>query len=289
MTASSREARRLGLATHWLTLNLLLLALVATFSLSYPIEELSRRLGDAFFRLRSHQQTSPTVAMVVIDDASLERYGRWPWPRAQLARLIVAVSRQRPASIGLDILVSESGDAAGDNDLAQAIGDAGNVILAAKLSNAPDRLWTDPLPLFRARAFGVGHVQAMTDPDGIARRVPLVEVSTDGPRWPLAVEMARVATGQPVRIDDSKLRLGKQHIWIEVMRGTGTVPDGVLTLLNFCSSIFGSSSLQMKLIHLFSQFPQPAFWRATGSTRSGARTCSLALAHPTWAIGFRRL
>src|SRR5215472_9897270 len=213
--ASSKETRRLGLATRWLALNLLLLALVATFSLSYPIEELSRRLGDAFFRLRGHQQTSLTVAMVVIDDASLERYGRWPWPRAQLARLIVAVSGQRPASIGLDILVSEAGDAAGDNVLAQAIGDAGNVILAAKLSNAPDRLWTDPLPLFRARAFGVGHVQAMTDPDGIARRVPLVEVSTDGPRWPLAVEMARVATGQPVRIDDSKLRLGKQHIWIE--------------------------------------------------------------------------
>src|SRR5215475_8080126 len=105
-------------ATHWLALNLLLLALVATFSLSYPIEELSRRLGDAFFRLRGHQQTSRTVAMVVIDDASLERYGRWPWPRAQLARLIVAVSGQRPASIGLDILVPEAGDAAGDNVLA---------------------------------------------------------------------------------------------------------------------------------------------------------------------------
>jgi len=208
----SSEARS---RTHWLALNLLLLALVATFSLSYPIEELSRRLGDAFFRLRGHQQTSPTVAMVVIDDSSLERYGRWPWPRAQLARLIVAVSEQRPASIGLDILVSESGDAAGDNLLAQAIGNARNVILAAKLSNAPDRLWTDPLPLFRARAFGVGHVQAMTDPDGIARRVPLVEVSTDGPRWPLAVEMAGVATGQPVRVDESELRLGKQHIWIE--------------------------------------------------------------------------
>ena len=215
MTPFFKETRRYGLATHWLVLNLVLLVLVATIGLTYPVEELSRRLGDAFFRLRAHQPTSSMVAVVVIDDSSLERYGRWPWPRPQLARLINAVSSQRPASIGLDILLSEPGDTFGDNALAEAIGNAGNAVLAAKLSSAPDRLWTDPLPLFRARAAAVGHVQAVTDPDGIARRVPLVEVSADGPRWPLAVEMARIGTSQPVQIDETKLKLGNRHTWIE--------------------------------------------------------------------------
>jgi signal transduction histidine kinase/CHASE2 domain-containing sensor protein len=215
MNSFSREVRKPALATSWLALNLLLLVLVAILSLTYPVEELSRRLGDAFFRLRGHQPTSSAVAMVVIDDDSLERYGRWPWPRAQLARLINAVSRERPASIGVDILLSESEGITDDNNLAQAIGDAGNVVLAAKLSSAPDRLWTDPLPLFRARAAGVGHVQAMMDPDGIGRRVPLLEVSADGPRWPLAVEIARVATGQPIRLDERVLRLGNKRIWFE--------------------------------------------------------------------------
>jgi signal transduction histidine kinase/CHASE2 domain-containing sensor protein len=215
MSSSFTDARKPTLATHWLVLNLLLLALVATASLTYPVEELGRRLGDACFRLRGHQPTSPMVAMVLIDDASLDRFGRWPWPRTQLAQLITAVSELRPTSIGLDILLSEPGDITGDNNLAQAIHGAGNVVLAAKLSNAPDRLWTDPLPPFRAQAAAVGHVQAMIDPDGIGRRVPLVEVSAQGPRWPLAVEMARIATAQPVRLAEHALMVGNRRSWIE--------------------------------------------------------------------------
>ena len=215
MNSSSTLAARPTLTTHWLTLNLLLLTLVAVLSLTYPVEELSHRLGDAFFRLRGHQPTSSAVAMVVIDDASLDRCGRWPWPRTQLARLISTVSQQRPKSIGLDILLSEPGDETGDNNLAQAIHDAGSVVLATKLSSAPEHLWTDPLPQFRAAAVGIGHVQAIMDPDGIGRRVPLVEVSADGPRWPLVVEMARVATGLTVDLDGHALRLGNRRIWVE--------------------------------------------------------------------------
>lgn len=215
MTSSLTEGRRPNLVSTWFALNLLLLALVAVLYLTYPVEELNRRLGDAFLRLRGHQATSTNVAMVLIDDTSLERYGRWPWPRRQLARLVDRVSTQHPSSIGLDILLAESGSVAGDDTLAQAIGNAGNVVLAAKLSSAPDRLWTDPLALFRARAAAVGHVQAAMDPDGIVRRVPLVEVSADGPRWPLAVEMARLTTGQPVHLGQDSIWLGNRRIWLE--------------------------------------------------------------------------
>jgi signal transduction histidine kinase len=215
MRSFSGGKRTPTLATNWLALNLLLLVLVALLSLTYPVEELTRRLGDAFFRMRGHQPTSKTVAVVVIDDASLAHYGRWPWPRNQLARLIKAVSEQRPTSIGLDILLTESGDVKGDQELAEAIREAGNVVLAAKLSSTPDGLWTYPLALFRAQAAGLGHVEAMMDPDGIGRRVPLVEVSADGPRWPLAVEMARLATGKPLRLDEHALWLGSRRIWVE--------------------------------------------------------------------------
>jgi len=48
---------------------------VGLLSLSYPVEELSRRTGDMYFRLRGSQGTSPHVAMILIDDASLERHG----------------------------------------------------------------------------------------------------------------------------------------------------------------------------------------------------------------------
>jgi len=213
--ALRRRSSRPALTANWLALNLLLLAVIAVLSLTYPMEELSRRLGDTFFRLRAHRPTSTKVAMVLIDDASLEHYGRWPWPRAQLARVVQGISRQQPAAIGLDILLSEPGDPNEDKQLEHAIRQAGKVVLAAKLSNAPDRLWTDPLPLFRAASAGVGHVQATMDADGIGRRVPLIELSADGPRWPLAVELARVATGQPVGVEDGSLWIGNRRIWIE--------------------------------------------------------------------------
>jgi CHASE2 domain-containing sensor protein/signal transduction histidine kinase len=224
MSSSSSDIRRSSLISSWLALNALLLFLVSVLSLTYPVEELSRRIGDSFFRLRGHQPTSTRVALVVIDDASLEQYGRWPWPRAKLARLVRAISSQRPTSIGLDILLSEPSQVSDDNDLAQAIGDAGNVVLAAKLSNSPDRLWTDPLPLLRARSAGVGHVQAVMDSDGIGRRAPLVEAGADGPRWPLAIEMARVATHQPLRLDGYSLCLGNRCLCVEgtSQQGQGT-------------------------------------------------------------------
>ena len=213
--SSSSPKRGPARTTNWLFLNLLLLMVIAILSLTYPVEELSRRLGDAFFRLHGHRGTSAAVALVLIDDASLEHYGRWPWPRTQLAWLIRGVSRQRPASIGLDILLSEPADTKSDSDLAQAIREAGNVVLATKLSSAADQFWAEPLPLFRDQAAGIGHVQAVMDPDGIARRVPLMEVSASGPLWPMAVEMARIAVGHPFKVDGNELKVGNKHVWVE--------------------------------------------------------------------------
>ena len=92
---------------RWLALSALIFALAAALSLTYPVEELSRRLGDFYFRLRGPQPTSQDVALVVIDDASISRYGRWPWSRILLARLVRAASAQGPLALGLDIILSQ--------------------------------------------------------------------------------------------------------------------------------------------------------------------------------------
>ena len=199
----------------WLVLNLLLLSLVAALSMTYPVEELSRRLGDIYFRLRRPLPTSSSVAIVLIDDLSLSRYGRWPWPRSLLARLVRATAAQRPGAIGLDILLSEAEDARDDDDLGKALQEAGNVVLAAKLSGSSQRLWVDPLPLFLANSAGVGHVQAVEDADGICRSVPVRELSAEGPRWALALEVSRVAKHVAVDQDSGGLWLGKDRVWVD--------------------------------------------------------------------------
>jgi len=198
---------------HWLLLNVLLLAVVGLLSLTYPVEELSRRTEDLYFRLRGSQGTSPHVVLILIDDASLERYGRWPWKRSLLAQVVRAASAEHPKVLGLDILLSETEDEANDRELAKALKDAGNTVLVAKISNSPQgRLWVEPLPLFAQNALAIGHAQAALGPDSICRSVPVRELSLEGPRWAFALEVARVASGNVLEDDGRELRIGQRKI-----------------------------------------------------------------------------
>src|SRR6266571_964292 len=198
---------------RWLLLNVLLLAVVGLLSPSYPVEELSRRTGDMYFRLRGNQGTSPHVALILIDDASLERHGRWPWKRSLLAQVVRAASAELPKALGLDILLSETEDETNDRELAKALKDAGNTVLVAKISNSPQgRLWVEPLPLFSRNAAAVGHAQATLGPDSICRSIPVREQSLEGPRWAFALEVARVATGAALEDDGRELRIGERKI-----------------------------------------------------------------------------
>lgn len=176
---------------RWLRLNVLLLGLVLALTMTSPVTTLNLKLSDLYFRMRPAQEVSSSVALVLIDDATLGHVGRWPWPRHQLARLIRAVTSQHPKAIGIDILLPEPEDPSDDDDLAAAIAAAPNVVLATKISGSPQsKLWSDPLPLFARAAKGVGHVQAIVDDDGLCRSIPAEEPSVDGPRPAFALKLA---------------------------------------------------------------------------------------------------
>jgi signal transduction histidine kinase/CHASE2 domain-containing sensor protein len=191
--SNSKKSARPITWGRWIRLTVVLVGLVFLVSWSFPVSTLSQKLNDFFFRVRRPLPTSRQVALVLIDDATLSQYGRWPWQRAQLAKLIDAVSRQQPKAIGLDVLLSEAEDEKNDAELARAIQSAPNVILAAKISTSPTgNLWIDPLPHFAQSAKGVGHVQAVIDFDGVCRSVPLDEPSADGMRPAFALKLAGV-------------------------------------------------------------------------------------------------
>ncbi len=198
---SNSEIRGTFSFRRWVRLNLLLLVLTGLISLSFPVVTMSHKLGDFYFRLRGSQPTSRNVALVMIDDSALAHYGRWPWPRRQLAQLIRAVGRFHPKAIGVDILLSEPEDEANDSTLEAAIAEAHNVVLPAKISDSRlGGLWMDPLPRFSRAAAAVGHVQAVVDYDGLCRGIPIAEPSAAGPRLAFAVAIVNVAkaeTGKP--------------------------------------------------------------------------------------------
>lgn len=212
-STTDRSNQKHSQMKRWLLLNVVLLSVVGLLSLSYPVEELTRRAGDVYFRLRGNQGTSPHVALILIDDASLDRYGRWPWKRSLLAQVVKAARAERPKALGLDILFSEAEDETNDRELARALKDAGNAVLVAKISNSPQgRLWVEPLPLFAQNAVAVGHAQAALGPDSICRSVPVREMSLEGPRWAFALEVARLARGTNLENDGDELRIGEQKI-----------------------------------------------------------------------------
>lgn len=62
---------------------------------------------DGYQALSPRERHSAPAVVVAVDDASLSRFGQWPWPRNLIAELIDRVAAARPAAIGVDILFSE--------------------------------------------------------------------------------------------------------------------------------------------------------------------------------------
>ncbi len=64
-------------------------------------------LFDSYQRLAPRVRKAQPVAIVEIDEASLKRFGQWPWPRNRLAELVDAINFLQPAAIGLDMYMPE--------------------------------------------------------------------------------------------------------------------------------------------------------------------------------------
>jgi adenylate cyclase len=79
------------------------LYLYPPFLLAY----LDQRVYDVLFRSAHRFQTSGRVVIVDLDERSLARFGRWPWPRVQLARLLQKIEALGAASVGIDMIFAE--------------------------------------------------------------------------------------------------------------------------------------------------------------------------------------
>ncbi|WP_353686095.1 adenylate/guanylate cyclase domain-containing protein [Thermodesulfovibrio sp. 3462-1] len=92
-----------------------------------PLEIIDMKIYDLFFHVRGREKPPENIVIAAIDEASLEKLGRWPWSRDKIARLIDKLSEYGVAVIAVDIIFSESEK--NDRLLAESISRAGNVIL----------------------------------------------------------------------------------------------------------------------------------------------------------------
>ena len=82
-------------------------------------EFLELKFYDLKFRFRGPQKPGPEIAIVGIDDASLEKVGRWPWSREDISRLFSRIKEMSPRVLALDIIFAEKEESAVVRSLAK--------------------------------------------------------------------------------------------------------------------------------------------------------------------------
>ena len=219
-------------------------------------DPVDRTLLDTQFRLIQREDPNNKIALISIDEKSLNRFARnniyWPWPREFYQVVTDYLAARGAEAIVFDILfdtpdfdrINVNGTAS-DNRFARAMNEAGNVVLALKttpgidsalnLSRSDslfDRIqiegsWPEiephnylnlPIPKFRQAAAGLGNTHIQGDPDGVIRKIRLFE-RTPGGR---AVPSLATSTYLMLQSDTTSLEWGERSLRI----GDARIPIG---------------------------------------------------------------
>ena len=175
------------------------LAVVAALTWQQPAAVIRLDLLAYDVLLPSHAPPANAPVVLAIDDESLTRLGRWPWPRSLHAQLIDKLHDAGVSTVGLTVLFTEPATAedAGDEALAQAMRRHGGVVLPMSPLQQINGAIKDGVPTaeLREAASRLGHVDAEIDIDGQVRRVYLL-AGTGTPQYP-ALALALLQQYQP--------------------------------------------------------------------------------------------
>lgn len=72
-----------------------------------PLQTLRNAVFDQYQRWQPRTWQDTPLRIIDIDEASLQRYGQWPWPRIRVAELVARLQDAGAAAIGLDIIFAE--------------------------------------------------------------------------------------------------------------------------------------------------------------------------------------
>lgn len=203
--------------THWATALITLCVLFYVHLNSNYVTEVARLKSFDIIQQQDPVQLSPDVAILEIDEATIEQFGQWPFKRDVLAELVWRLREAGAGIIVLPILFAEPDRLGGDMELVEALRGNGVVIAqvgttqtnknavprgVAKIGNPMDWLFEwpgmlGPIRLLGEAADGVGVINTFPEVDGVTRRVPLIMRVGDETYPNIAVEVIRVAVGDP--------------------------------------------------------------------------------------------
>ena len=202
------------LLSPWMALITLILVLGIRVMDPAFVESVRLRYFDTL--ITSKPTNENNIYTVNIDEAALDKYGQWPLPRAEYAKIISDLYKRHAGLVVLNVLMPETDRTGGDSILARTLQQYPVVlgsIPSNKTKNTPRvpgsavlgpewlaQIVTYPglianVPLLENAAAGVGIVNTLPEVDGVNRRIPLV-ISVGEHLYPsLSLEALRVATG----------------------------------------------------------------------------------------------
>ena len=209
--------------TPW-TLGLILLALLLLIQTTELPQRLDYWLYDQAIT-SNPLEASDEVVLVTIDELSLNRLGRWPWPRNLHAELIAKLNEAGAKTIVFDILFAEPSP--DDQQLAEQMRSHGNVILPVYLSPPTSQyLLSEQLPVgvLASAAAGLGHAHVELDSDGVARGLYLFN-GLGNQLWPsLALAASGVGPQNPEAGDTpSYVNIRDQYRAVPLIGGAGSL------------------------------------------------------------------
>ena len=203
--------------THW-TFAFVTLVVLTYIGLQEPfVKEILKLKSFDILIQQEEKELSKDIGIVTIDEKSIEKYGQWPWKRDVIAEVISNLRQSGAGVIMIPILFSEEDRLGGDDILSQTLIDNGVVIAqvgtsqinknsvprgVAKIGNPLPYLFEwdgmlGPIPKLGQNANGVGVINTAPEIDGVVRRIPLIMRIGEDTYPTMAVEVIRVATGNP--------------------------------------------------------------------------------------------
>ena len=165
------------------------------------LSNINLKLADTLY---GGKQPLDSIAIVAIDDKSLQEIGRWPWNRTIFAKTVDFLSESK--ALGIDVAFFESSTTEQDAMLGNALSRGSTVIPVefTKFEKTGSRvigkeMLQPPEEIKKAKAYG--YVNVVTDKDGVTRAVKM-DVSDEYPAFANAVY--EVYWGKKSQTQDSR-------------------------------------------------------------------------------------
>ena len=208
------------LISPWLALLTFAVLLSVKFADPFLIE--STRLKFYDYLMMDKTVQSEQIVVANIGEKAIEKYGQWPFPREVHAKIISDIYGGGAGIVGSTILMPEPDRLGTDRALVDALKQY-PVVLSQTVSDSCSRTSESirrtgvavvgdgeateflpqypcvlsNIPTLQQAAAGVGITSTLPETDGVVRRVPLLAQSS-GEYYPaFALEMLRVAAGDP--------------------------------------------------------------------------------------------